>query len=904
MAAELSKRAAGSWRLVRGSARELEMGQPFAVLAEAVSGLVDWPPTGRVASVELWLEVLDRVSARGQTMLVLEDLQWADVGSLAVLARLARGHEISSVAVLATARPTPRRPEVDSWVTSLNGTSCVLELQALPHEAVVKQVTHQIGLPPGPGLQREVRRAGGNPAMVRELVSAMQASGALRRSLDGRMELVGEDWTSSVAASILSRLGFLTLEARTLLHQCAVLGGRFPVVELVAFTGRATTELMPIIEELGRAGLLTVDGEKLVFTHDLVREAVYEAVPTPVRLSAHEDAARCLDAAGASPVVVAEHLLRSVRSDDCSYVDRLRASAHRVLDQGPGLAVALLDAALEGLNPLDPRRRELRADRAGALLAAGRLSEAMETCRDLLEVGANPPDAPRLWEMLTHAALAAGVFDADLFGAAVRSGEVTPSQIAVLECYRVLGEARSAVSSDAETAARRAAARIRLGPAFYLDSRCVLEMGRKAVELAREGGEASAEANALCMVSFGLHDLLELKEYATVAQRALRMAEGSGDRLSYAMYPHGTAGFAAYQSDRHQEAAEISASGVRTAQSLGDDNYLQLMLVTGAGQHLARGAWDAALADAQAGEMLAREIGARAWVEPPLVRAHVALHREGPAAARPHLEQAVRLVEDGTPNFESGGTVRLEMMVLEREGAVAEAARAAIALWADLDTLGLAVDQAPLAPTVVRLARGSGCLEIVKSVVAFAEAAAARNVGVPSLKSWSLRARGLAEGDPELLLEGLREARRSLRRPDIANTAAEATLLLVAANRCEEARSCAHEALGIWGDLQATAELARLRAEFRAAGLVTGVRGSRSRPRSGWESLTPTEVRVARLAAEARSNPEIADLLVVSRRTVQTHVGHVLAKLGISSRRELVQAASQGRLEQLGADSE
>ena len=63
------------------------------------------------------------------------------------------------------------------------------------------------------------------------------------------------------------------------------------------------------------------------------------------------------------------------------------------------------------------------------------------------------------------------------------------------------------------------------------------------------------------------------------------------------------------------------------------------------------------------------------------------------------------------------------------------------------------------------------------------------------------------------------------------------------------------------------------------------------------------ELKVARLAAEGRSNPEIAELLVVSRRTIQTHIGNVLAKLGIASRRDLVLAAAENRLEQLGGET-
>ena len=76
---------------------------------------------------------------------------------------------------------------------------------------------------------------------------------------------------------------------------------------------------------------------------------------------------------------------------------------------------------------------------------------------------------------------------------------------------------------------------------------------------------------------------------------------------------------------------------------------------------------------------------------------------------------------------------------------------------------------------------------------------------------------------------------------------------------------------------------------MRSCGLRLGRRGSRKRPTSGWESLTETERRVAELVAQRLSNPEIAQQLFLSRHTVHTHVSHVLAKLGISSRLELAQ---------------
>jgi DNA-binding CsgD family transcriptional regulator len=70
-------------------------------------------------------------------------------------------------------------------------------------------------------------------------------------------------------------------------------------------------------------------------------------------------------------------------------------------------------------------------------------------------------------------------------------------------------------------------------------------------------------------------------------------------------------------------------------------------------------------------------------------------------------------------------------------------------------------------------------------------------------------------------------------------------------------------------------------------------RGERKRPASGWESLTPTEHDVVRLVSEGLSNADVATRLFISPRTVQTHLTHVYAKLGLDSRVQLVQEAAR-----------
>jgi len=138
----------------------------------------------------------------------------------------------------------------------------------------------------------------------------------------------------------------------------------------------------------------------------------------------------------------------------------------------------------------------------------------------------------------------------------------------------------------------------------------------------------------------------------------------------------------------------------------------------------------------------------------------------------------------------------------------------------------------------------------------------------------------------------LRTSRRPLYLALALEDAAEA---LARGARHEQVRPLAAEALDLFEGLGAVTDAARARRRWRAVSLHVGARGTRSRPRTGWESLSEGELRVVRLVAEGRTNRETAAQLFITRDTVHTHVSHALRKLGLSSRVELAaQAARRG----------
>jgi DNA-binding CsgD family transcriptional regulator len=112
----------------------------------------------------------------------------------------------------------------------------------------------------------------------------------------------------------------------------------------------------------------------------------------------------------------------------------------------------------------------------------------------------------------------------------------------------------------------------------------------------------------------------------------------------------------------------------------------------------------------------------------------------------------------------------------------------------------------------------------------------------------------------------------------------------------EDARTALNEAVSRYEDLQARWDIRRAEGRLRPHGIKRGVRGRREpRAASGWKALTPTEIKIAALVARGDSTSDIARGMFLSRRTVQTYISHILAKLGAKSRIEIVgEALRQG----------
>ncbi|MDW5598878.1 helix-turn-helix transcriptional regulator, partial [Conexibacter stalactiti] len=273
----------------------------------------------------------------------------------------------------------------------------------------------------------------------------------------------------------------------------------------------------------------------------------------------------------------------------------------------------------------------------------------------------------------------------------------------------------------------------------------------------------------------------------------------------------------------------------------------------------------------------------RSWTTARLTQAHV---------ARGELERAAELVELGL----RGDPLQLEhAFVLEAAADLALArgdaatalerlteAGAHVARW-NLRHPGAVTWQAQAALAAQR------CGELEQaSVLAGAALAEARAVGAPRPLALALRATALTTGDDAALTEAVTLLRPTALRLELAHALVDLGALLRRDGRARAARAPLREALALAEQSTARPLAARAHNEL----LATGGRRVRARPLDGPAALTPTERRVAELAAAGDSNAEIAAHLFVTVKTVEWHLGRTYRKLGIASRRALADALS------------
>ena len=186
-------------------------------------------------------------------------------------------------------------------------------------------------------------------------------------------------------------------------------------------------------------------------------------------------------------------------------------------------------------------------------------------------------------------------------------------------------------------------------------------------------------------------------------------------------------------------------------------------------------------------------------------------------------------------------------------------------------------------PTCVRLALAAGDVDAARDVTAQLEEIAARS-GTMSARATASCARGLVDADARLLIEAAEDFARVGRPLDRLQALEAAGNAHATAGQRDEAIARLRDAAEIADHLGATHDGRRVSASLRELGVRSGAREKRRTATHGWDALTDAEREVAQLVDAGLRNGEIAERLFVSRRTVESHMSRLYAKLAAENR--------------------
>ena len=394
----------GGVRTLFGEAFEYQQTVPFFALFMATLGAD--PPVGDAdalrrlggsADLRYWVvrDLADAIrAAAAQTPLaiVLEDIHWADNGTLLALRSLATARPDVPVLWVLTARTGAGGPALQETLSVLQrANAAVVRVAAMSPGAVADMVCDAVRANADESLLNLAAKAHGNPFLVGELVGGLGEEGRLNVS-GGRAVARGHGLPRRLGAGMQQRLDLLSAGAGEVVRVAAVLPDRFSAGLLAAMLGRQPASLMSAVEEAVCADLLVEDGEQLRFRHDLLREATRQSLPQSLRRAMERQSASIMLSMGAAPAEVATQLARSAEPGDREAISALREAAQSVGHSDASAAADLSKRALELLAADDAEHGQLVAETVGWLNRASRYREAEELAVAALSEVASPEE--------------------------------------------------------------------------------------------------------------------------------------------------------------------------------------------------------------------------------------------------------------------------------------------------------------------------------------------------------------------------------------------------------------------------------------------------------------------------------------------------------------------------------
>jgi DNA-binding CsgD family transcriptional regulator len=799
-------------------------------------------------------------------LLAIDDAHTADAASLDYLGFLLPRLEELPVLLVTTGRPDEPDPSGGFRRLMTDAVVHHMTLAPLSAEATTALLTQELGQEPAPPFAAACFEvSGGNPFLLRELARTLVQRGI--EPLPEQVHQVRDLVPERVAQTVLMRLEQSSLQAKALARSLAVFGDGGESRWVAELAELDPGDVSQAADELRVSSILDA-GPSLRFIHPLVRNAVYADIPAGERTQAHVRAAALLRENDAGPEQVSTQLLAAEGRGDREAVETLVEAGSRALASGaPRSAIAYLSRALR-----EPPPPELRAAVLGPLITASFRAADLSTWAEieadvLAELERDPALRSRWAVPLTMAMSLGGRFE--------EAGLILKESA---EYAAAEGELEHAFQMETQlrTMAMLVPSLPKVDLSRYLDE---IDSDSSAGRLAAaiEAGSAIAGGSA--------KEALEAAKRALASDNAILLEE-----------------------------PEISASTVALVALAFTDE-----------QDAARYAIERALTIAQERDAVPEL--ARSW----FCRGFLAWVRGDLVAAEADMRQAINLAQLAgiLPMALNYSGYLIEILIERDELGEAEAALRAAGVasgpipenvmftvfqltrthlrFEQGDMEGSAEDFLALAAHEEKLGIGDGpigmaCLWGTRALMAIGEREQAREMadramtfarrwGAAGTQAHAMRAvAATQEGAEKIkLLEGAAATADGPLGPIVR---AHALLELGEALRRDgartEARTPLREAFELARRCGAVRIAKRANAELEATGLTV-----RRYTPIGVESLTPSERRVAELAASGMTNRQIAQSLFVTVKTVEAHLSAAYDKLDIKSRRQLADALGE-----------
>jgi DNA-binding NarL/FixJ family response regulator/energy-coupling factor transporter ATP-binding protein EcfA2 len=816
-------------------------------------------------------ESLEKAAHRAPLLVVVDDLQWADAATASALVTLSRRLATHRVSWLLALRRGELADAAKDAVGRLEAAGASeIQLGPLDETAVAQVARDMLGGEPDQALREVLSRAEGQPFLLTELLRGLRTENLVTADGSTATLAAGARLPRRLVDSVAGQLGRLTGPARDAVEMASVLGHSFSLDELAGLLGRPPLDLRGEIREAIAAGLLTEEGDRLGFRHDLVREAVDASLPKAVRRSMRRTAVDVMLQHGASAADVAQLVMDLAEPGDLASASLLRRAAAQIGQASPAVAAPLARRALDLMPHGGAGRGEAVVAAIDLLVQAGRAAEAARVLTasesDLADPVAEAQARLGIAMLMAQYAPAAV---AEQCQAALRLPGVPPALrvqlLSLLACgLDISGEADAAAGPVAHAIAEAKASGDPAAEIITFVPRALLAFAqgdwRGAIALAGEAARRQHEAKELRMwlpetwKSLLLISELRLEEAHAIIEAGTREAENVCRNIRVWSMLRCRARLAAGQlADARAEAEAI----LDMSDEMGDGSFGYL-------NHLAS-----------------------------YVLGDIALRTGDPAALQTARRDAAALYGTGTScattkRLGAWLTVRLDGGPIGPD-------------LLDVLAPGYVHACSPVghgdAVELVRLLLAAGQRADAASVTTRLEKDADANPGFPGLRAAALHARALLDQDPERAVAAV-QAYRGDPRSLVRAAAFEDAGRLLPERAKDEAVGYLDEALRLQSDAGAERDAARVRRLLREGGAQRA--GRRPDPAEAhWPELTASEVAVVRLVIRGATDREVAQRLYISAHTVNSHLRHVFAKLGIRSRVELARRAGERQVAEL-----